>query len=407
MMMQKTINLIESKNNDRTKIHIGGVIKFYREKHNLTQSVLTEAVSSYSYLSKVENNQITPSESFIDGVSKKLAINLKSMMNVINDDNVKKALIEDYYYQDTTLFTKTLANQPIISEGPLAALLNFAVSLIRKDFKQSRIFHKQLSRNTLTFGGILDQLHLILMIDYYIQSHDFYKALDIYKKKPNIAYENTVSIIIEQQAYIIKNALKISREVTEHFFNFINLIQYKPNILRNVEVNVTRILANISKDHFLALNHAKALHKMYKNYFPENLATYLFAKINKTLGNQNVKLWDSINHQEKNEWYFKCLGLLNKGEINDDDLHEILEKNEGIDGPNALEIAKLKVNTAAGDNKYFYMRDLLIPLILKYQNFEDLMYYKEQLIDYLTSSKRYKEAFMVNAQIQKYFDTHI
>ncbi len=404
-MKHTTTNLIKSKK-DQTKIHIGGVIRFYREKHNLTQSFLTEEVSSYSYLSKVENNQIIPSDSFIDDVSKKLSVNLKSMMNVIYDKNVKKALIVDYYYQDTSFFNETLRNQPILSEGPLAALLKLAIALIHKDLKQSRIHHKQLTRNKLTFGETLDQLHIVLMIDYYILSNDFFKALELFDKKPNIAYEETISIIFEQQAYIIKSALYKEREVTEHFFNFINLSQYKPNIIRNIEVNVTRILANLHKDHIDALENVKALYRMYKDYFPINMATYLFAKINKTIGNNTPNLWNKINHDVKNQWYFKCLGLLNKDEIKNDDLVEILENNEKIDGPNALEIAKLKVNTAPGDNKYFYMRDLLIPLTLKYHSLEDLNYYKEKLFEYLTQSKRYKEAFMVKDQIKKYFEKH-
>lgn len=386
-------------------LNIGGIIKYYREKLNLTQTLLSEEVSSYSYLSKVENNQLTPSASFIEGVSKKISVNLKSMMHVIHDEGTKKELIEAYYYKDINVFNKHLTSRESIPEDPVTSILKLGQALINKKLKQSRIYYRKLNRNQNTLGHLLDQLHLVMSTDYLLLEKQYSKALVMVKKNSHIAYNQFIEIILHQQAYTIKNALHMITNTENHFLKFIRLVQLKPSINRTLSMNATRILVQSKEEPYKSLDELKALYKTYRQYFEPNMAVYLFANINLKIGVENVNLWEKMTHEIKNEWYYKILGLLRKDDLSETQLIKLIQENELIEGPSSLDIAKLKVNTSPKKESSQYIKDLLLPLAIKYQNIDDLTYYKQELFDWLTNKKRYKEAFAIKDLTDKFFDS--
>ena len=54
---------------------IGSKIRFHRLKRNLTQEDLSKGIISVSYLSKLENNQVTPSNDIINLLCDRLGVN--------------------------------------------------------------------------------------------------------------------------------------------------------------------------------------------------------------------------------------------------------------------------------------------------------------------------------------------
>lgn len=57
------------------KTNIGQILKYHRLQSNMTQAMLSEGIISISYLSKIENGKIQPSEEIVDLLSKKLNVN--------------------------------------------------------------------------------------------------------------------------------------------------------------------------------------------------------------------------------------------------------------------------------------------------------------------------------------------
>ncbi|NQD67585.1 helix-turn-helix transcriptional regulator, partial [Bacillus haikouensis] len=55
-------------------MNIGSKIRFHRQKRNLTQEELSKGIISVSYLSKLENNQVTPSDDIIQLICKRLGV---------------------------------------------------------------------------------------------------------------------------------------------------------------------------------------------------------------------------------------------------------------------------------------------------------------------------------------------
>ncbi|MFC4714403.1 helix-turn-helix domain-containing protein [Planococcus dechangensis] len=58
-------------------MNIGSVIKYYRLKHNLTQSQLADGICSVSHLSKIESNTYTPHEDTYEALLSKMGVQLK------------------------------------------------------------------------------------------------------------------------------------------------------------------------------------------------------------------------------------------------------------------------------------------------------------------------------------------
>ncbi len=58
-------------------MNIGSVIKYYRHKHNLTQSQLADGICSVSHLSKIESNTYTPHEETYEALLLKMGVQLK------------------------------------------------------------------------------------------------------------------------------------------------------------------------------------------------------------------------------------------------------------------------------------------------------------------------------------------
>ncbi|KYG58282.1 helix-turn-helix domain-containing protein [Planococcus maritimus] len=58
-------------------MNIGSVIKYYRLKHNLTQSQLADGICSVSHLSKIESNTYTPHEETYEALLLKMGVQLK------------------------------------------------------------------------------------------------------------------------------------------------------------------------------------------------------------------------------------------------------------------------------------------------------------------------------------------
>ncbi|WP_175991433.1 helix-turn-helix transcriptional regulator [Bacillus sp. Marseille-Q1617] len=55
-------------------MNIGSKIRFHRQKRNLTQEELSKGIISVSYLSKLENNQVTPSDDIIGLLCERLGV---------------------------------------------------------------------------------------------------------------------------------------------------------------------------------------------------------------------------------------------------------------------------------------------------------------------------------------------
>lgn len=88
MYVVKTNQLLKlRKFEPRHDNNIGSIIKHYRKKNNLTLEETSDHICSISYLSKLENNMIQPSDKFVEPILARLGLSIDNYNDIINPPN--------------------------------------------------------------------------------------------------------------------------------------------------------------------------------------------------------------------------------------------------------------------------------------------------------------------------------
>ncbi|MED1862537.1 helix-turn-helix transcriptional regulator [Fictibacillus nanhaiensis] len=87
----------------------GEKIKYYRDKLNLTQKVLADGICSISYLSKIENNSILPTEETLTFLCKKLHIDVNELLE--SSSTEKLELLLSSWYEDIKFRDKNASSE--------------------------------------------------------------------------------------------------------------------------------------------------------------------------------------------------------------------------------------------------------------------------------------------------------
>jgi HTH-type transcriptional regulator, quorum sensing regulator NprR len=136
---------------------IGSKIRFHRIKRNLTQEDLSKGIISVSYLSKLENNQVSPSNDIINLLCERLGVN-----NLLDNPNHLNKLLENWNH--ALLWNKSEEAESINE-------------VIKKELEQSddltpHLFHKILCFRVHLIKGSLQQA-----LEHMVQIQANYKEL--------------------------------------------------------------------------------------------------------------------------------------------------------------------------------------------------------------------------------------
>ena len=67
----------------------GGLIKYHRQKLDISQKELCDGICVVSHLSKIENNKVEPSDEIVDELFKKLGVNFYQDKDFIKNNKLK------------------------------------------------------------------------------------------------------------------------------------------------------------------------------------------------------------------------------------------------------------------------------------------------------------------------------
>ena len=189
-------------------MEIGRIIKYHREKNEITQEVLAQGICSKTYLSKIENNVTQASEEIITLLCKRLDIPLHYdsseeleriihlldhwLISIKNKENKK---IEEYRSQIVKTI-KNLDNPEISIKYHLVSLRYF---LYHKKFEESKkivdeltlienVFCEEQKAFFLYFTGLYEYLNdeINESIMYYSKAEELFKKLHIHE--PELLY---------------------------------------------------------------------------------------------------------------------------------------------------------------------------------------------------------------------------
>lgn len=172
---------------------IGSVLKHHRKKQGLTLEETAESSCSISYLSKVENNQLIPSEDILEKIQNKLSI----PETVFNKEKIDISYIEEIL--NTNYVPPFILNKYKYGVDYQSKLVQFAyVTINKEDLKKSDLLETEL-------------------LDYYIfftdEEMSFYLYIIMIKEYLSEQYENVIAILNEINTINNLHTLKIKSEV--------------------------------------------------------------------------------------------------------------------------------------------------------------------------------------------------
>lgn len=285
----------------------GSILKHQRKELKMTLEESAEGICSISYLSKVENNLIRPSDKYIDLFEERYKVNLKnSKIDVY--DSIAEQIIDSFYYQtelnlDNKYFSGVNYRSKLYNLGYLVSKNNYIEA--KNMYIEFSPYIKNLSTKEVPLclffiskilsyeGRYKDAFNLLmnfspkstnLKVNSIIKKEKLYLSLTV-KNHPYISlnYNKIINELIENESYDLVHDLK---------FRYINYLIPKINhiVLANT-LKKTVNLNKLQKDYLLArhdyinMAYEKAYKRIlgYEKYNVDYymLALFIFNKANK------------------------------------------------------------------------------------------------------------------------------
>src|SRR5690606_8560056 len=177
---------------------IGSIIKHQRKSMNLTLEESAEGICSVSYLSKIENNQLMPSEKYIELFQEKFNVDLKRIVPKPNEELLED-LIDLLFYKEKD----NLNERNFIGMDYHTKLYRFAYYVIHKDYKEAKKTYYSINPYMKNLTDL--ELHFYLYLSAYLlkeegRINDAFKVLNLFKKK---CYHYKLNMLIETEKIIL------------------------------------------------------------------------------------------------------------------------------------------------------------------------------------------------------------
>ncbi|APX72798.1 helix-turn-helix domain-containing protein [Companilactobacillus allii] len=205
---------------------LGKVIQTQRKKLNLSQTELADGICTQAIISKIENQNISPSISVLISICQKLNLTLDNVFSEFSSLPSSNLFLDKFQVMDNAIQNKKMeivkSTISTIKEDPLPSLekahLHFISALIAKDEQNNdeAIFQLnyslELLQNHKTFWGtiIYAELGLIYMNKNQITKTDYYYDL---------AFSNIENLTIKSSTEFYYYRLMITQMATRYTNN--------------------------------------------------------------------------------------------------------------------------------------------------------------------------------------------
>ncbi|WP_419961857.1 helix-turn-helix domain-containing protein [Psychrobacillus sp. BM2] len=308
---------------------IGIIIKQTRLSNNIKQANLVKGICSPSYLSKVENNVITPKKDILNLLLKKLNIELTE--TTIEDEShyisslfqmYKEAVLKRDRFQvkkSLNKFSEQSINFSETSNYYYFQLYMFRIRLICSDNAEKLSEHIrvlfQLKENFNFKQLFLYHLNVSL---YYYKNKQYNQALSQLKNSLQIVNDITIE---DWELADYYNALSICYSIINDHFNALTFATISSNYFNNYQLNERKIdnyiiignahqnlldYKSAEKNFHLAQQTAKKLNnKEYEGIIYHNLGSMYAMQDKHLIAVENFKL--SFSYKQQKKQYLKSL----------------------------------------------------------------------------------------------------
>ena len=186
---------------------IGEIIKYYREKLNLTQTEVVEGICTISFLSKIERGKIIYTGEILDLISERLGIDLNEVLGLIEKTD--------------------------------KLLKNWHTSIINRDIHQIDLLKKKLENIPLTYKSQFKTQYDLLQARYFFYQQEFNRFLETIQSlemnfKELSIYDQNLFLHLKGMYYLYKSK---SLDNEDNKNAILTLKQINIEVYKNEEVH--------------------------------------------------------------------------------------------------------------------------------------------------------------------------
>ena len=168
----KYVNLIKDTKDEKDYSIYTQIIKNERIKRNQTLESMAKGICSISYLSKMENNAIKPSEEYVKALLERVDVNYDEIIDDDYDLEVKKVIKYYFYNENDKIREAYLKNKKNHFDARLE-LIGSLVDLIDNRFNDFKEKISEIDEVKNVLKGINSVFLVYLVSEYYIKNYEF------------------------------------------------------------------------------------------------------------------------------------------------------------------------------------------------------------------------------------------
>lgn len=377
---------------------VGSFIKKRRKEMRMTQGELARGTCSFSYLSKLENNQINPNTMFVRELLDKLEVDKSVFETSLKDKHYVQRMIhacfqlDDQAIKDIYEEIKEIEHNTVINLCKLGYIVYFNL----EDENQYVMMLEHLINN---MTDLEVRLYLYFAAVYFAKQDKFKTALELIVLQEFLPQQNELlAAMFHDLAYAVKQRLGVKNSAAENYQHAMNLYNKYHNVSRIIRLALQKITW-IAEEHpakalaMLDTIRTDLLDERSRDHHHYLKASALFAQERYNEATLALKSIAASSHL-----YLRKMTLLLQICVIENDTDMITQIRETLKNykPNKTQMHDkihfhYLIQTDAEGRKE-YLRDIAIPFALNVEDYRRLEEYTNEMMRLCSDSSRYKEA---------------
>jgi transcriptional regulator with XRE-family HTH domain len=393
--IQKRMN---HKNQKQEYADRGRVSKKKRKELNVTQDEISNGICSISYLSKIENNQIVPSDMYVREIMEKLDIDHDMVSKGIQDKVYVTDIIDAFFYYDDEKMERIYQDIKDIEYNVVINLCKLGYTVYHQ-LEDDNQYVMMLEHVVNNMSDLEVELYLYFASLYFIFHQKYKVALELI-----VLYESMTSMdpkldgMFKELAFHVKHRLHLKVCASDDYHHAMTIYQHHHNVSRIVRLAMEKICQIATEHPQKALTMMDTLKVSLLKQ--EELDSIHYHKA--TIFYQLEQYQDAtfaLKHIDRDSvYYYRKMILLLKICIQEDDQDMIVQIQELLEdiSPDRREMnAKIQYHyllQQSQEDKKEFLRDIAIPFSIKVEDYSGLYQYTMDIMNLCMEHSRYKEA---------------
>lgn len=304
-----------------TKNTVGSIVRWERKRRNMTLHEGAEGICSVSYLSKVENSLIEPSEQILDNLKKRLEIETLIDFDLQRYDEHYDDIIQTIFnykqvssfYYDMYFGKKDYKSKLVLYSFYIS---NDALEKARPLYKDLEIEISKLTHKEINLFFYMTSLLFYKEGRYYL-SHEVLKLTKI------ITNELSLKILIDHLRYLLQVLIGRNEEAFKTFKKLKEVLITNQNYKRYQDLSNQRVVLNLSH-----VSYDVGVSKINKLKERSKIEKLKYLSFLQYINDRNINISKGESHKKENPELYMIL-LLHYDRLNDfNKIQELIKEDK-------------------------------------------------------------------------------